>query len=139
MKGIFSSSPLWPGGGHALVRIIFGLLLIYHGMEIFDPVVMQGYTSWDVFKGRMATLMVYTGKSSEFVAGVLITLGLFTRISSFMVMCTFTFITFFVGNGKFWYEDQHPFMFLLFGALFLFIGPGPWNLDAVIFRKKNSV
>lgn len=139
MKSLFSSSPVWPTGGHALVRIIFGLLLVYHGMEIFRPEVMQGYMTWDVFQGSMASLLVYTGKSLEFVAGVFITLGLFTRISSFLVMFTFTFITFFVGNGKFWYEDQHPFMFLLFGALFLFIGPGGWNLDAVIFQKKNLV
>jgi len=138
MKSLFSSSPLWPTGGHALVRIIFGLLLVYHGIEVFRPDVMQGYMTWSMFQGRMASLMVYTGKSSEFVAGVFITLGLFTRISSFLVMCTFTFITFFVGNGKFWYEDQHPFMFVLMGSVFFIHGPGAWSVDTWRSKVKNS-
>jgi putative oxidoreductase len=106
-------------------------------MEIFSPETMQGYMTWDLFKGPMASLMVYTGKGSEFVAGLFLTLGIFTRLSSFIVMCTFTYITFFVGNGKFWYEDQHPFMFFLFGLLFLFTGPGAWSLDGIVFKNKN--
>jgi putative oxidoreductase len=47
------------------------------------------------------------------------------------------YITFIVGGGKFWYEDQHPFMFALFGLLFLFTGPGAFNLDEVIFKKGS--
>ena len=136
MNGPLSSSPLWASKGLAVVRMIFGLLLVYHGWEVFNPETMKGYTTWDLFKGPMANLMVYTGKSSELVAGIFILVGLFTRISSVIVMCTFIFITFFVGHGRFWYEDQHPFMFLLFGLLFFFTGPGAWNLDDVIFKKN---
>jgi putative oxidoreductase len=138
MKGLFSSSPIWASKGLAVVRIIFGFLLVYHGWEVFSPETMAGYTTWDLFKGPMASPMVYTGKSSELVAGVFILVGLFTRISSVLVMCTFTFITFFVGHGKFWYDDQHPFMFFLFGLLFFFTGPGAWNLSDVIFKKSEN-
>jgi len=93
MKSLFSSSPVWPAGGHALVRIIFGLLLVYHGMEIFRPEVMQRYMTWDVFQGSMASLMVYTGKSSEFVAGIFITLGLFTLARAYNLSCRCHYIS----------------------------------------------
>jgi putative oxidoreductase len=46
------------------------------------------------------------------------------------------YITFKIGHGKFWYEDQHPFMFVLFGLLFFFTGPGKWSLDHVLFKPK---
>ena len=138
MRSLFSSSPLWPSKGLGLVRIIFGLLLVYHGFEIFSPETMESYMTWDMFKTPAGRLIVYTGKSSEFVAGVFITVGLFTRISSLIVLGTFTYITFFIGHGKFWYEDQHPFMFWLFGLLFLLVGPGAWNLDAQIFSDKKE-
>jgi putative oxidoreductase len=137
MNGFFSSLPLLETKGIAIVRIIFSLLLVYHGLEVFDPALMNGYAEWDLFKGPAAKLIVYAGKSFELVAGIFLLLGLFTRPSSILVIATFIYITFFIGKGKFWYEDQHPFMFVLFGLLFVFTGPGAWSLDALIFKKKD--
>jgi len=48
------------------------------------------------------------------------------------------FIVFFVGYGKFWYEDQHPFLFVLLALIFFFTGPGRWNLDQLIFGRNNG-
>ena len=86
----------------------------------------------------MAEVMVYAGKLSELVAGVLLLLGLLTRVGALLVIGTFLFITFFVGEGRFWYQEQHPFMFVLFGLLFLFVGPGAWNVDAILFTKRRD-
>jgi putative oxidoreductase len=138
MNRFFSSSPIFPDKGLALVRIIIGAFLIYHGLEVFDAEIMKGYMGWETFKGPAATVMVYAGKLAELIAGILIFFGFFTRIGSILTLGTFLYITFFVGHGKFWYEDQHPFLFLLFGLLFLFTGPGAWSLDALIFKGRTS-
>lgn len=122
----------------AIVRMILGLLLIYHGLEVFDPEIMNTYMQWDQFKGSMAGAKVYTGKLAELVSGILLLLGLLTRVGALIVIGTFLFITFFVGEGRFWYQEQHPFMFALFGVLFLFVGPGAWSLDAVVFQKERK-
>jgi putative oxidoreductase len=53
------------------------------------------------------------------LAGVLLVLGLFTRVAALLCVGTFLYITFFIGHGRFWMEDQHPFLFALFGVLFL--------------------
>ena len=80
---------------------------------------------------------MYAGKAAELVAGILLTLGLFTRLGALICIGTLAYITFILGHGKFWYEDQHPFMFVLFGLLFLFSGPGAWSLDEWWFGGKK--
>ena len=138
MKAFFSPEPYFPDKIIAVVRIIVGLLMVYHGQEVFDSRLMQEYAKWDVFKDKSAVMMVYAGKSSELIAGILLTLGLFTRIGSVLLIGTMAYILFFVGHGRFWYEDQHPFMFILFGILFLFYGPGAWSLDAAMRRRAHA-
>jgi putative oxidoreductase len=136
MKKLFSSTPIMPAQGLAIVRIIFGALMVYHGKEVFDPELMKEYANWDSISGSSGLLMVYLGKGSEFVGGLFLLLGIFTRVASLMTMGTMLYITFIVGGGKFWYEDQHPFMFALFGLLFLFTGPGAFNLNQVVFKDR---
>ncbi|MDX2070057.1 MAG: DoxX family protein [Haliscomenobacter sp.] len=137
MQSFFSASPIYLDTILAILRITLGLLLIYHGYEVFDAKLMQGYLEWENFKGPSGTWLVYLGKGSEFVAGILLTLGLFTRVGALICMGTLAYITFFIGHGKFWYEDQHPFMFVMFGVLFLFAGGGKWSLDGILFGSKK--
>ena len=90
MKKFLSPSPLWQANGIGLLRIFVGLMVVYHGREIFDAELMKGYTTWDSFKGfSTPALMVYVGKGSELVAGILLTLGLFTRVACAIIICTF--------------------------------------------------
>jgi len=114
----------------ASLRIVTGLLLVYHGKEVFDSGLMAEYQKWTQF-GSIAWLP-YLGKGAEFVAGLLLVVGLLTRLAAMITVGTFAYITFFIGGGKFWYEDQHPFMFLLLGVLFLIAGGGAWSIDRKI-------
>lgn len=136
MKTFFSPSPIQLQNALAVIRIIIGFLILYHGFEIFDQEVMKGYLEWDTFKRPTGKVLVYIGKSGELLSGILLVLGLFTRIGALLLSGTLAYITFFVGHGRFWYEDQHPFLFVLFGVLFLFTGPGNWSLDEKIFGKN---
>src|SRR3954470_13007748 len=132
MNHFFSPSPIWQNKGLSVIRMVFGALLIYHGQEVFNPELMKGYAEWDTFKGPAATLLVYAGKSSELIAGLLLFFGFLTRIGALLTIGTLSYITFFIGHGKFWYEDQHPFLFVLLGAVFLFTGPGAWSMDEYV-------
>lgn len=132
---LFSLKPIWQSQGLAIVRIVFGALMIYHGYEIFRPDIMNGYLTWDMFKGPNGKLMIYAGKTSELIAGISVCLGLFTRLGSLLAIGTMSYITFFVGHGRFWYEDQHPFMFVLLGLVFFFNGSGKWSIDELFFKK----
>lgn len=137
MKKLFSSTPIYPDKAIAIIRIAVGLLMAYHGLEVFDRETMHSYLTWENFNGSAGEFLVYLGKASEFISGVLLTLGLFTRLGGLIAAGTLAYITFFVGHGRFWYEDQHPFMFVLFGVLFFFTGPGAWSVDGLFKRNQQ--
>jgi uncharacterized membrane protein YphA (DoxX/SURF4 family) len=79
--------------------------------------------------------MVYIGKATELIGGILLFLGLFTRVACLILIIVMSYITFFVGHGKIWYEDQHPFLLVLFALTFIFTGPGNFSLDKMIFKN----
>jgi uncharacterized membrane protein YphA (DoxX/SURF4 family) len=138
MIKLFSSSFPAQQSGLAVIRIIVGLLMVYHGWEVFDAGKIKGYTEWDFFKKLASPLfVVYLGKSAELLAGILLTIGLFTRAASLVLIATMLYIAFYVGGGKIWYEDQHPFLFVLLGLVYFFSGSGKWSVDELLQGKKK--
>jgi uncharacterized membrane protein YphA (DoxX/SURF4 family) len=137
MKRFLSAAPLWQNQGIAFIRLIVGFFMIYHGWEVFSAEKMNGYLGWDQFKNMSAgKFLVYLGKGIELVGGIFLFIGLFTRIACLILIITMLYIAFVVSNGKIWYEDQHPFLFVLLGFVFLVTGPGNMSLDRILFDKK---
>jgi Predicted membrane protein len=133
----FSSSPFWQQQALSIIRIITGLFMAYHGLEIFDQAKINEYAGWDSFKNLSYPLViVYAGKGAEFIGGMLLAMGLITRIAAVLLAATMLYVSLFVGHGKIWYEDQHPFLFVLLCMVFIFLGPGKWSLDHLLFKRK---
>ena len=139
MQKLFSSSPLWQNGGLTVIRITVGLFLIYHGWEVFDEEKMKVYLGWDQFKDSTGVLLAYLGKTTELVGGIMLTIGFLTRIAALIIACTMLYVSVFVGNGKIWYEDQYPFLFVLLALVFFFTGPGRYSVDHLLSRNKKVV
>jgi putative oxidoreductase len=137
MKNFLSPSPIFQNTGLALVRCCMGGFLIYHGIEVFDAAIVSKYLSWDVFKNDYGLVLVYAGKIAELIAGILFFLGLFTRVASLLTIGVMGYIAFFIGKGIIWYDDQHPFLFILLSMVFVFTGPGNFSLDKLIFNNKR--
>ncbi len=135
----FSALPAWAATGLALMRMLTGLLMAYHGLEVFKPDVIRSYTDWEAIKALPSPLiMVYLGKGLELVTGICLVLGLYTRIAAIFMCINMLFICFRVGGGKFWYEDQHPFIFALLALVFFFAGPVKFGLDNYLFTKRKT-
>lgn len=128
---------IWFEPGFAQVRIITGAMMVYHGFEVFDSKQMFDYAKWltDLHFPNPA-LMAYLGKGAELAAGIFITLGLFTRIAVWPMIFTMLLIAFGMGHGKVFYEDQHPFLFVLIGLLLFFNGSGKYSLDQFLYSNR---
>lgn len=139
MNRFSSTASLSQEGGIAIVRVITGLLLVYHGWEVFDATKMNEYAGWDSLKNTPAPLlMTYLGKGGELLVGMMLVLGLLTRLASLLLTGIMAYIIFFIGHGKIWYEDQHPFLFVLLAVVFFVSGSGRWSVDAQLgFGKKT--
>jgi len=134
---ILSSSPYYGSYSLALVRILVGGFIAFHGTEIFDPQKMKMYTGW-MFDREFpfASVLAYVGKGSQLVGGIFLSVGFLTRLASLLLVFTMSFITFGIGNGRFWMEDQHPFLFVVFSLMFFFLGGGDYSLDKKFFSKR---
>lgn len=138
MNKFLSPSPLWPTAGLTFIRLAVGFFMIYHGWEIFNEEKMNEYLRWDVFKNSQGRkMLVYAGKAAELISGVLLFVGLFTRVASILLAGTMLYVSLFVGHGKICYEDQHPFLFVLLGMVFFFYGPGKMSVDQLLFGKRR--
>lgn len=139
MNKFFSPTPCSQNYGIALVRIIIGILLVWHGWECFDAEKMKMYTGWFVErKYSNPEIWAYAGKVAELLAGIGFVLGLFTRLASIATIAAFAGVIFILGDkGKIFQGDQHPFLFILLALVFLFTGPGASSLDAVFFKKRR--
>ena len=135
-KFLSPSCKIWNGPGMAVIRILTGLFMVYHGWEIFNDQKMTEYTKWlsDLHFPQAAT-MAWLGKAAELLSGILLTVGLFTRLAVIPLIITMLVISFGLGKGRIFYEDQHPFLFVLIGLVFFFNGPGKYSLDQLLFGK----
>ena len=135
-KALLSPNPLFYETGIASVRIVVGLLMTYHGWEVFDRATMEPYFEWEQLKALPfpAEFMAYVGKGTELVTGLCLTFGFLTRIAALVMAINMLFITFYIGNGIFYYQDQHPFLFAVIGVIFFFTGPVKWDLDHKVFK-----
>ena len=139
MKKLFSAESLAQRNGLVFLRIVTGLLMAYHGLEIFKPELIKGYADWDKIKVLPYPLVAaYIGKGLEFVTGMLLAIGLFTRIAALLMFLNMMVICFYIATGKFWYEDQHPFLFGLLALVFFFTGPIKLSFDHVLFKPKKK-
>lgn len=137
MNTLFSSHPIRENeSAYALIRMLVGFLMLYHGIEIFDYSLMLEYSNWDQLKNLPFSLsLVYLGKGLELITGVCFILGFFTRIAALLMAIDMVCICFYVGSGKFWYEDQHPFLFAIIAILYFALGSGKWSIDRMLAKK----
>ncbi len=133
MASIEAICQTWAPRLLSLLRIIVGLLFIEHGTSKFFGFPSGGET------GTVALFSLLGASGAlELVGGALLTLGLFSRITAFILSGEMAFAYFLVHLPYSFYpliNRGEPAVFYCF--LFLYMaaaGPGPWSLDA--FRRK---
>ncbi len=128
LNGIIPAS--WSGPLHAALRIVTGLLFLEHGTSKYFKFPLTEYFKDGV---EIFSLMGLAG-ALEIVGGILIILGLFTRVTAF-VLAGFMAVAYFMAHATqtFFPLQNQGEAAILFCFIFLFFaaaGAGPYSLDA---------
>ena len=120
----------------SIFRIVFGLLYMMHcSQKLFDwPIAAPGPIAVGTFPLWWAGLI-------EFVLGALISIGLFTRLSTFVASGAMAFAYFYQhwpllkgdATGPFWPIANGGELAVMFCFAFLLLattGAGAWSIDA---------
>ena len=119
----------------AILRIVTGLLFLEHGLSKFFgfPVPFPMHP--------LPTLLIAAGVI-ELAAGMLVTLGLFTRLAAFIAageMAAAYWIQHFPQG--FWPLANKGEAAVLFCFVFLYLaaaGPGAWSVHGAVYRSRMS-
>ena len=126
----------WQAQILALLRIFAGLLFLEHATQKFlaFPILFPMLP--------LSPLLTAAGVI-ELVAGILITVGLFTRLAAFIAsgeMAVAYFMMHF-STGGFWPAANKGEAAILFCFVFLYLaaaGPGAWSVDRARSRTVRS-
>ena len=121
-----------------IIRVIIGIMIAVYGLEAFNPEKMKGNVAWltDI-RLPAPVFMAYLGKITELIGGLLLIVGLGTRLAAIALVINMSVITFLMGGGKIFGDAQLPFLFLLFFLCFILNGGGKWSLDNLLFNQKK--
>lgn len=121
-----------------VIRLVYGYaFILISGWKIKNPFTWIGPdSSYSGFFQALAAV-------SEFYGGIAIMVGLFTRLGTFGIACTMAvalhlhhfimgdpFVNLTGGSSY-----QLPAIYFLVAILFLFMGPGRFSLDRIIFGQ----
>ncbi len=116
----------------SILRIVAGYCLLWHGTSKYF-----GFPGGAIENLQITSLMGVAGLI-EIIGGVLLIIGLFTRIAAF-IASGFTAFAYFLGHvatkGFFLFPAMNGgeaavlFCFVFF--YLAFAGPGPWSVDAL--------
>ncbi len=116
----------------SVLRFIAGFLIFFHGSQkLFNFPPKEGFTA--------ATGLILVTGILEFFGGLLLFLGLFTRIAAFILcgMLAVAYFTVHAPGGFFPILNKgelaviYCFVFLYFA----FTGGGAWSLDRLIWKR----
>lgn len=135
---LFKSKPDYINFGLLFYRLALGISMFYHGYLKY----VSGEQGLYKVGAMLSTLGMPTGfevilgtiaSYAEMVGGILIIIGLFTRIGTLLVVGTLAVATILNLNGNFFSWDYPSQM--AFGAIMLFFaGAGRYSLDKALFK-----
>lgn len=135
---LFKSKPDYINFGLLFYRLALGISMFYHGylkyvsgeQGLYKVGAMLSALGVPIgFEVILGTIASY----AEMVGGILIIIGLFTRIGSILIIGTLAVATILNLNGNFFSWDYPSQMG--FGAIMLFFaGAGRYSLDKALFK-----
>lgn len=124
--------------GLLILRLWFGLeMAIVHGWPKLTKVFAGDFTFADPI-GVGPTISLILAALAEFVCGLLIAAGFFTRVALIPYLITMLVAAFIVHGGDPWNKMVNPLMYAVAAIVLLTTGPGKYSLDHRLFVDKSK-
>ena len=119
------------------LRLLTGAGIVYHGYEkLFHSDMSQMITGVGKMGFPHPEIFAWAAALSEFLGGILIATGLFTRTAALFVCCTMTVAAFVaLAKDPLQVKELALAYWTISGAL-IFMGGGALSFDSVFFKKK---
>ncbi len=124
--------------GMLVLRLALGPMLVLHGAnKVWGGGGLSGTAGWFESLGlRPGRLHARVAAATELVAGVLVTLGLFTGLAAtaFVGLMTVAALTDHRGKGFFVFKGgwEYVAVVAMVAVALAVVGPGAWSLDAAL-------
>jgi len=133
LNQVFTRLTDHPDGGKLLLRLTFGLLMLFHGVakiehgvgwisEMLQAQGLPGFVAYGVFIG-------------EIVTPVLMVLGIFTRPAALIYAVNLLVATLMVGTGKFFtltdvgaWGLENEMLYFMGGIIIMLLGSGRYSV-----------
>jgi putative oxidoreductase len=140
MRGFYERAERW---AYPFIRIVVGAFLIPHGMQklfgAFGGDINQTAAFFSKVGIEPALLLAYAVGCIELFGGILIAIGLFTRVAAaaVVIMMTVAVVKVHFANGYFWTNGgwQYPAMWGLLALAIFFRGGGECSVDRKIGKE----
>jgi len=124
--------------GRVILRVVAGLSLAFaHGIGKIPPS--------DQFVGMVAGmglpapgLLAWLAALTEFGGGVLLALGLLTRLAALLITVSMLVAAVLAHAGDPYSTREPSVLYMAIALLYLFAGPGRYSLDAALFRRARD-
>lgn len=125
-----------------ILRIWFGYVMMTNGklfFELFastaDQKFFDGQFTGNNMSFPLPLIVTFEARAAEFLGGLLVFSGLFTRAGAFLVAITMLIVTFTVNTAKNrGFDNTIAVSFCLFAVVFMYWGGGRYAIDS--FFKK---
>ncbi|MEZ4972857.1 MAG: DoxX family protein [Cyclobacteriaceae bacterium] len=125
--------------GIIVLRLWLGITMVKYS---FPVVFNNGFTEFGDWLGSMnfplPYFLAYCAKGGEFIGGILLVLGLFTRISSVFIMINMVVAALIVGQAKIFEGAELAFTYLLIATMVFLLGPDRLSLDTILGSGNNE-
>ncbi|UGU16883.1 DoxX family protein [Sinomicrobium kalidii] len=135
MKSFFNYHSLNTDVATLVLRLLFGGLFIRYGymkLVSYDEMLLQFGDIIGIGSELSLILVIF----AEFFCGILVTIGLLTRLAAIPIFITM-FVAYFIAHGNDAFDVKAlAFVFLILSIVIFILGGGKYSLDKLIFGKK---
>ena len=120
-----------------ILRVGLGSMMIIHGIQKMKIILSGGASSWLNPIGIGASNSLYLATFAELFCSSLLILGLFTRVSSFILAITMFVAAFIFLKNSLWRDKELAVLFFVGFLVLILLGGGNYSLSSFCFVDNS--